>query len=346
MYGEWRNASSSVKADPKKPAARNRVERLRELVLRSCRVCVRINKGDQSLLLIVRNQEGPRERHRQHAECGEGPHDAEQRPAPGAAEDAHCEGRVAARDDQEDVGVVDAAEHRLDLHAPVDAVVQRARAEQQERAGEEDRRAGLGGGTVGRLVGAGGATGSLDASNMFKPALARGEIQCIGATTFDEYKKHLEKDAALVRRFQKIILKEPTQTETIEILNNLKSSYETFHKVQYEDNVVETIVKLSNRYITDRQFPDKAIDVLDELGSEKRVSSRVPESIDNLKKDIEEIKEKKIQVVKTQKYEEAAKLRDEERKLVTKLEDEKQKWAESLKENKTPVTIDDVYDII
>jgi ATP-dependent Clp protease ATP-binding subunit ClpC len=196
------------------------------------------------------------------------------------------------------------------------------------------------------MVGAGNASGAMDAANILKPALARGEIQCIGATTFDEYKKHLEKDSALVRRFQKIILKEPTQTETIEILKNLKSSYETFHKVQYEDNVVETIVKLSNRYITDRQFPDKAIDVLDELGSEKRVSSRVPEVIEKLKIEIDGIKEQKIQVVKTQKYEEAAKLRDEERKLVTKLEDEKQKWAESLKENKTPITIDDVYDII
>jgi ATP-dependent Clp protease ATP-binding subunit ClpC len=196
------------------------------------------------------------------------------------------------------------------------------------------------------MVGAGNASGAMDAANILKPALARGEIQCIGATTFDEYKKHLEKDAALVRRFQKIILKEPTQGETIEILKNLKPSYETFHKVQYEDNVVETIVKLSNRYITDRQFPDKAIDVLDELGSEKRVSSRVPEVIENLKLEIEGIKEQKIQVVKTQKYEEAAKLRDEERKLITKLEDEKQKWAESLKENKTPITVDDVYDII
>ena len=196
------------------------------------------------------------------------------------------------------------------------------------------------------MVGAGNASGAMDAANILKPALARGEIQCIGATTFDEYKKHLEKDSALVRRFQKIILKEPTQSETIEILKNLKSSYETFHKVQYEENVVETIVKLSNRYITDRQFPDKAIDVLDELGSEKRVSSRVPEVIEKLKLEIEGIKEQKIQVVKTQKYEEAAKLRDEERKLVTKLENEKQKWAESLKENKTPITIDDVYDII
>jgi ATP-dependent Clp protease ATP-binding subunit ClpC len=196
------------------------------------------------------------------------------------------------------------------------------------------------------MVGAGNASGAMDAANILKPALARGEIQCIGATTFDEYKKHLEKDSALVRRFQKIILKEPTQSETIEILKNLKDSYETFHKVQYEDNVVETIVKLSNRYITDRQFPDKAIDVLDELGSEKRVSSRVPEAIEKLKKDVEEIKEKKIQVVKTQNYEQAAKLRDEERKLISKLETEKTKWAESLKENKTPVSVDDVYDII
>ena len=196
------------------------------------------------------------------------------------------------------------------------------------------------------MVGAGNASGTMDAANILKPALARGEIQCIGATTFDEYKKHLEKDSALVRRFQKIILKEPTQSETIEILKNLKSSYETFHKVQYEDNVVETIVKLSNQYITDRQFPDKAIDVLDELGSEKRVSSRVPESIEKLKKDAEEIKEKKILVVKTQNYEQAAKLRDEERKILSKLESEKLKWTESLKENKTPVTVEDVYNII
>jgi ATP-dependent Clp protease ATP-binding subunit ClpC len=196
------------------------------------------------------------------------------------------------------------------------------------------------------MVGAGNASGAMDAANILKPALARGEIQCIGATTFDEYKKHLEKDAALVRRFQKIILKEPTQDETIEILKNLKSSYETFHKVQYEDNVVETIVKLSNRYITDRQFPDKAIDVLDELGSEKRVSSRVPESIEKLKKEVDEIKEKKILVVKSQNYEQAAKLRDEERKLLSKLESEKTKWAESLKDNKIPVTVDDVYDIV
>jgi ATP-dependent Clp protease ATP-binding subunit ClpC len=196
------------------------------------------------------------------------------------------------------------------------------------------------------MVGAGNASGSMDAANIMKPALARGEIQCIGATTFDEYKKHLEKDSALVRRFQKIILKEPTQHETNEILNNLKSSYESFHKVQYEENVVETITKLCSRYITDRQFPDKAIDVLDELGSEKRVSSKIPEIIEKLKREADEIKEKKVMVVKTQNYEQAAKLRDEERKVLTRLESEKLKWTDGLKENKTPITIDDVYQIV
>ena len=196
------------------------------------------------------------------------------------------------------------------------------------------------------MVGAGNSSGTMDAANILKPALARGEIQCIGATTFDEYKKHLEKDAALVRRFQKIILKESTKEETIEILKNLKPSYETFHKVEYEENVMETIVNLSDRYITDRQFPDKAIDVLDELGSEKRVSTTIPESIESLKKEIEVVKEKKIQVVKSQNYEQAAKLRDEERKLLTKLEEEKQSWVDSMKENKTPITVDNVYEII
>ncbi len=196
------------------------------------------------------------------------------------------------------------------------------------------------------MVGAGNASGAMDAANILKPALARGEIQCIGATTFDEFKKHIEKDAALVRRFQKIILKEPTASETVEILTNLKNSYEDFHKVIYEDGVIETIVKLSSRYITDRQFPDKAIDVLDELGSEKRVSSRIPESIELLKKQSEEIKEKKIMVVKNQDYEKAAKLRDEEKKIIEKLEDEKVKWANKQKDNKVPVSVDDVYEII
>jgi ATP-dependent Clp protease ATP-binding subunit ClpC len=171
-------------------------------------------------------------------------------------------------------------------------------------------------------------------------------MQCIGATTFDEYKKHIEKDGALVRRFQKIILKEPTASETVEILKNLTDSYQDFHRVLYEDGVVETIVKLSHRYITDRQFPDKAIDVMDELGSEKKITSRIPESIEKLKKESEEIKEKKIQVVKSQNYELAAKLRDEERKVLEKLDNEKLKWTEKQRDNKKPISIDDVYDII
>ena len=196
------------------------------------------------------------------------------------------------------------------------------------------------------MVGAGNASGAMDAANIMKPALARGEIQCIGATTFDEFKKHIEKDSALVRRFQKVILKEPTQLETVEILNNLKTSYENFHKVQYEDGVIDTIVKLAGRYITDRQFPDKAIDVIDELGSEKRISLRSPDVIEKLKGQADEIKEKKILVVKNQNYEQAAKLRDEERKVLDKLEAEKVKWMEKQKDNKIPVSIDDVYTIV
>lgn len=196
------------------------------------------------------------------------------------------------------------------------------------------------------MVGAGNASGSMDAANIMKPALARGEIQCIGATTFDEFKKHIEKDGALVRRFQKIILKEPTKEETVQILKNLKDSYQNFHKVFYEPEVFETIVTLSSRYITDRQFPDKAIDVMDELGSDKRINTKVPEIIDKLKKESDELKEKKIQVVKSQNYEQAAKLRDEERKLIAKLDEEKNKWLEKQKDNKIPVTVSDVYEII
>lgn len=196
------------------------------------------------------------------------------------------------------------------------------------------------------MVGAGNASGSMDAANILKPALARGEIQCIGATTFDEFKKHIEKDSALVRRFQKIILKEPTITETIDILKNLKNSYENFHKVFYEENVIETVVKLCQRYITERQFPDKAIDVMDELGSEKRITTKIPESIEKLKKLADEVKEKKVQVVKSQNYEQAAKLRDEERKILEKLDNEKIKWSEKQKDNKIPVSVNDVYEII
>ena len=165
------------------------------------------------------------------------------------------------------------------------------------------------------MVGAGNASGSMDASNIFKPALARGELQCIGSTTFDDFKKYIEKDGALVRRFQKIILKEPTYQETIDILNMLKPTYEKYHKVIYNHNVIETIVLLSSKYITDRQFPDKAIDILDELGSEKKISAKIPESIEKLRIEIEKLREKKLEVVKNQKYELAIKLRDESKKF-------------------------------
>jgi ATP-dependent Clp protease ATP-binding subunit ClpC len=196
------------------------------------------------------------------------------------------------------------------------------------------------------MVGAGNASGSMDAANILKPALARGEIQCIGATTFDEYKKHIEKDSALVRRFQKITLKEPTKDETVLILRNLKDVYQDFHKVKYGDDVIETIVNLSSQYITDRQFPDKAIDVLDELGSNKKTNIKIPDIIENLKKESEKIKESKILVVKTQDYEQAARLRDEERKILLKLEDEKNKWSEKQKDSLIPITVDDVYQMV
>ena len=196
------------------------------------------------------------------------------------------------------------------------------------------------------MVGAGNASGSMDASNIFKPALARGELQCIGSTTFDEYKKHIEKDAALTRRFQKIILKEPTPTETVQILYTLQKSYEDYHKVSYGENVMETITLLAGKYITDRYFPDKAIDILDELGAEKKVSTKIPQSIEKLRDQIEKINVKKKAVVKNQKYEMAAQLRDEEKKLIKKLNTEKQSWEVDKDHNKDPVSIDDVYSIV
>ncbi len=194
------------------------------------------------------------------------------------------------------------------------------------------------------MVGAGNASGSMDASNIFKPALARGELQCIGSTTFDDFKRYIEKDGALVRRFQKIILKEPTYQETIDILNMLKPTYEKYHKVTYNPNVIETIVSLSSKYVTDRQFPDKAIDILDELGSEKKISAKIPESIEKLRIEIEELRQKKLEVVKSQKYELAIKLRDESKKLEAKIEEEKEKWINN--REKDPITIEDVYTMV
>ncbi|HVN49662.1 MAG TPA: ATP-dependent Clp protease ATP-binding subunit, partial [Bacteroidota bacterium] len=177
------------------------------------------------------------------------------------------------------------------------------------------------------IVGAGGASGSLDASNMFKPALARGDLQCIGATTLDEYRQYIEKDGALDRRFQKIMVDPTTVDETIQILQNIKSKYEEHHGVRYADKAIEACVRLSDRYITDRYLPDKAIDVLDEAGARVHLANiKVPKEITQLEEEIEKIRQSKNQVVKNQNFEEAARLRDLEKKLLSDLEIAKREW--------------------
>ncbi|MBO2544903.1 ATP-dependent Clp protease ATP-binding subunit [Salegentibacter sp. BDJ18] len=197
------------------------------------------------------------------------------------------------------------------------------------------------------IVGAGGATGSLDASNMFKPALARGEIQCIGATTLDEYRQYIEKDGALERRFQKVIVEPTSVEETIEILNNIKDKYEEHHNVSYTDEAIEACVKLTNRYLTDRFLPDKAIDALDEAGSRVHITNiDVPKQILDLERKLEEVREKKNSVVKKQKYEEAAKLRDDEKNLEKELQIAQEKWEEESKKHKETVDEDSVADVV
>jgi len=197
------------------------------------------------------------------------------------------------------------------------------------------------------IVGAGGATGSLDASNMLKPALARGEIQCIGATTLDEYRQHIEKDGALERRFQKVMVEPTSVDETIEILNNIKDKYEDHHGVNYTKGAVEACVKLTNRYMTDRFLPDKAIDALDEAGSRIHITNIVvPERILELEKELEDIKDKKIEVVKSQKYEEAAKLRDDEKRIETELKKEQMIWDENSRLKRETVTEDNVAEVV
>ena len=197
------------------------------------------------------------------------------------------------------------------------------------------------------IVGAGGATGSLDASNMFKPALARGEIQCIGATTLDEYRQYIEKDGALERRFQKVIVEPTSVSETIEILQNIKGKYEDHHNVSYTDEAILACVKLTNRYMTDRFLPDKAIDALDEAGSRVHiVNMDVPKQILELEKQLEDVRELKNSVVKKQKYEEAAKLRDDEKRLEKELAAAQEKWEEDSKLHKEVVTEDNVADVV
>lgn len=196
------------------------------------------------------------------------------------------------------------------------------------------------------IIGTGNASGSLDASNILKPALSRGEVQCIGATTLDEYRENIEKDGALERRFQKLIVDPTTVEETIEILNNLKKTYEDFHKVSFDDGVIELCVNLAERYITDREFPDKAIDVIDEVGSKMQVNDHLPEYIEDLKKMMVELVVKKKEMVKTQKYEEAAKLRDEEKRLIMLFNEEKIKWENNRNKKRKKITVDDVYEVV
>lgn len=197
------------------------------------------------------------------------------------------------------------------------------------------------------IVGAGGASGSLDASNMFKPALARGDIQCIGATTLDEYRQYIEKDGALARRFQIVMVDAPSVEETIEILNNIKDKYEDHHHVNYTDEAIAQAVKLSERYITDRFLPDKAIDVMDEVGARVHISNiTVPEDIVVLEQQIEEVKKQKNLVVKSQKYEEAAQLRDREKKLLDQLDRAKIAWEEETKKRRYTVTDENVAEVV
>jgi ATP-dependent Clp protease ATP-binding subunit ClpC len=196
------------------------------------------------------------------------------------------------------------------------------------------------------MVGAGNSSGSLDASNIFKPALSRGEIQCIGATTLDEYRKHFEKDGALERRFQKIIVDPSTKEETFEILKQSKSKYEEHHKVNYTDDSLWLCVELADRYITDREFPDKAFDILDEVGSRMQIDIKLPESIEKLKIEAQEIKQEKLNVIKKQNYEQAAELRDRERSILLKLEEEKKKFEEDLKNSKRGIPEELIYEVV
>ena len=196
------------------------------------------------------------------------------------------------------------------------------------------------------LIGSGNSSGSLDGSNIFKPALARGELQCIGATTLDEYRKSFEKDGALERRFQKVIVDPSTVSETIEILKNIRDKYEAYHKVSYSDEIVELCVKLADRYITDREFPDKAFDILDEVGARSQTDQKVPESIEKLKKEAADVKQQKMDVVRRQNYEQAAELRDKERKVLGRLESEKKKYEQEFASTRNPISAEQVYDVV
>ena len=196
------------------------------------------------------------------------------------------------------------------------------------------------------VIGTGNSSGNLDAANIFKPPLARGELQCIGATTLDEYREKIEKDGALERRFQKVIIEPPTVEDTCRILKSIRHVYESHHNVLYSDEVIELCTRLADRYISDRAFPDKAIDIMDEVGATVQIEVKTPKSIINLKDSISKIKLEKIEVVKTQDYEKAADLRDVERKLLDKLNEETIKWENKQSENRVSVGVDDVMGVV
>jgi ATP-dependent Clp protease ATP-binding subunit ClpC len=196
------------------------------------------------------------------------------------------------------------------------------------------------------IVGAGNSSGSLDASNIFKPALSRGEIQCIGATTLDEYRTNFEKDGALERRFQKVVVDPSTKEETFEILKLSKEKYEDHHKVTYDDETLRTFVELADRYITDREFPDKAFDILDEVGARMQIDIKLPEVIEDLKEEANKIKQEKLDVIKRQDYEKAAQLRDREKGLVSKLEEEKKKFEDHLRSSKRTIPEELIYEVV
>jgi len=197
------------------------------------------------------------------------------------------------------------------------------------------------------IVGAGNSSGSLDASNMFKPALARGTIQCVGATTLDEYRKHIEKDGALERRFEKIIVEQPSNEETFEILSQIKEKYEDYHLVKYSDDAIHACIDMTERYVTDKNLPDKAIDVMDEAGAKVHINNiKVPKEILEIEKEIEKVKTEKQVFIKNQEFEEAASCRDQERELKEKLELTRVEWEKNTSDNRLPVTEEDIADVI
>jgi len=270
---------------------------------------------------------------------------------PGVGKTAIVEGLAhLINDGKAPINLADKKIYSLDLASIVAGTKYRGQFEERMKAILEELRANpdilLFIDELHTIVGAGNASGSLDASNIFKPALARGEVQIIGATTLDEFRENIEKDGALTRRFQNVLVEEPSIDETITILKNIKDRYEEHHRVTYTDEAIEECVRLADRYISDRAMPDKAIDVLDEAGTVTNVNIETPDEIKKLEEEVEAIKEEKNKVVRTQKYELAAKLRDEEKKINVKLEDAKSEWLAKISKETSVVDVDLVAEVV